>query len=414
MSSLLATVGGTTLSWLPRSFQEWRERHAAAGTAPIVAIAGSRGKTTVVRLLDAVFREAGLRTAIWTDQGVEIGGRRQRGELVPWSRALERFRDGSLDVAVQELDWDTVHAVGLPPAVYPAVAVTNLCVNSTHCLVGEEGARALSSLTRVRDAVRPGGTLILGAEDGAVGALSHPGADMVLVAVNRETPIVRAHLEAGAVAAWAQATDLCVGASDDQRRVGSIDSLPLSLAGALGFQVSNALLAAAVAATCGVGAPQIARALGAFLPLDGRAPGSFNVVPIREARVIVDRPSPSWFLRPVLRAIAHLRPSRMVTIVGDAVAIPDDDLAEVGRLLGRSGGAVLLHSVLRSSPRAELLRRGIAANDVPPVVLHVRSERQAVQRGLDMLRPGDIVFAIADRPAAVLRAVERAARVTGT
>lgn len=399
---------------LPASFRTWRHSQAAFGVPPIVAVAGSRGKTTVVRLLDAIFREAGLRTALWTDQGVEVEGRRQRGELVPWSRALERFGTDSLDVAIQELDWAMVHAVGLPAAVYPLVAITNLCANSEPCLDGIEGRRALGALARVRDAVRPGGTLILTGEDVVVGALPSSAAETILVAVNRDTPSVRAHLGAGGVAAWTSANEMRVGTSDASRPLARLDRLPLALDGAIGFQVSNALLAAAAATACGIGFEEVARALRSFPPLDARAPGSFNVVPIGGATVIVDRPSPSWFLRSALRAIGHLRPTRFVSVLGRAEGIADDDLAETGRLLGRTGGALVLHSVATSSPRAAQLRQGVAANDVPPVVFHVASERQAVRRALDMLRPGDVVFVLADHPTATLRAVERAAQRIAT
>ncbi len=86
----VAPIALTPPRW-PASFAEWTERLAAHGVPPVVAIAGSRGKTTVARLLDAIFAVAGMRTALWTDAGVEVAGRRQRGELAPWSRALARL-----------------------------------------------------------------------------------------------------------------------------------------------------------------------------------------------------------------------------------------------------------------------------------------------------------------------------------
>jgi cyanophycin synthetase len=394
------------------SFAAWRRAQAEAGVPPIVAVAGSRGKTTVVRLLDAVFREAGLRTAIWTDHGVEIDGRRQRGELVPWSKALQRFHPGRLDVAIQELDWSTVHAVGLPTGVYPIVVVTNLCLNNDDCLLRTDGRRAAAALDRIRDAVRPDGIAVLNGEDFAVGSDRASGGATILVSVSRDSPLVRAHLHAGGVAAWADDGELRVGRGGAWRRLGRLDHLPLALGGALGFQVSNALLAAAAAAACGIGPDLIAGSLRAFAPLGSRAPGSFNVVTVAGATVIVDRPAPWWFLRTSLRAIGHLRASRLLTVVGRAEAVADADLVETGRLLGRSGGALIHHSEAASSPRGTLLRQGIASNDVPPVVIRVGSERQAVGRALGMLRPGDLAFILADQPAAVLRLVERASERT--
>jgi hypothetical protein len=140
-------------------------------------------------------------------------------------------------------------------------------------------------------------------------------------------------------------------------------------------------------------------------------PGSFNVLPVGEAVVVVDQPAPSWFLRTTLRGIFHLRPGhRLITVVGKMENVPDEDLTETGRLLGRAGGALILHSTADQPERATLLRQGIAANEVPPVVIHVSTERQAIARALTMLRPDDLAFVLADQPTSVLRGLNRAQR----
>jgi UDP-N-acetylmuramyl pentapeptide synthase len=41
---------------------------------PIIGVTGSRGKTTVTRLLDAILSEAGLQVAIRTNVSVNIRG----------------------------------------------------------------------------------------------------------------------------------------------------------------------------------------------------------------------------------------------------------------------------------------------------------------------------------------------------
>src|SRR5579884_1717066 len=150
------------------SFREWRRVVTAEGAPPVIAVAGSRGKTTVVRLLDAIFMEAGLQTATWTDLGVEIASQRQSGELRPWSWVLAGLRSGEIDVAIQELDWAMAHAVGLPSATYPVVAITNICVNNDACLIQEETRVAMRARGAVFAATHPHGFLALNADDFAV------------------------------------------------------------------------------------------------------------------------------------------------------------------------------------------------------------------------------------------------------
>lgn len=394
----------------PPSFADWRSRLDRAGVPAVIGVAGSRGKSTIIHLVDAIFREAGLRTALWTDQGIEVNGRRQRGELVPWSRALDRVGGGSLDVAIQELDWSLVHAVGLPARSYPLIAISNLCVNSDSCLVRTESLIAGRALSVLRAAARHDGAIVLNGEDFSVaGRLDEIDSSAILVGLSKDTPLVRNHLQAGGTAVWTERQAILSGTAASMSQIGPIANLPFALHGAIGFQVHNALMAAAIAGACGIPAATIAAALAAFHVSAAAMPGSFNILTIGGSTVVVDRPAPSWFLRTALRGMAHLLPGhRLVTIAGKLNEVPDDDLVETGRLLGRAGGALILHRGAERPDRAALLRQGIAANEVPPLVIHVDSERQAIARVLRMLRLDDLAFVLADQPATVLRALHRA------
>ncbi|HEU5430651.1 MAG TPA: hypothetical protein VFU81_03260 [Thermomicrobiales bacterium] len=393
----------------PRSFHEWRRRLDAAGVPAIIAIAGSRGKSTVARLLDGIFRGCGLRTALWTDQGVDVEGRRQRGELVPWSRALQRLEHHKLDVAIQELDWDTVHAVGLPPAAYPLAGVTNLCVNNDACLIHEETLRAVRALRSIHGAVHADGVLVQNGDDfGLAGDDEAPTRRQILYGSSRDTPLIRRHLLAGGVAAWETGGELWIGDAAGAEMVASVADLRLALGGVASFQVMNALASAALAHACGIPTAAIARSLASFVPDPSLAPGSFNVLTVRGATIVVDRPAHPWFLRPALRTLGHLRAGRIIRVVGRLDSIDAADLVETGRLLGRGGGAILLHGERLDPERAELLRQGIAANDVPPLVMRCTGERAAVTALLRMLKPDDLAYILADRPLPVVRALQRA------
>ena len=396
----------------PLSFAEWRTRLNNQGVPAVIAVGGSRGKTTIVRLLKAIFQEAGLRTALWTDQGVEVNGRRQRGELVPWSRALERLAANELDVAIQELDWSLVHAVGLPRGAYPVVAITNLCVNNDSCMIRTESLMAGRALRTLRAASRPDGVLVLNAEDFSVGGyIDDVESASIMVGLSRDTPLVRNHIQAGGTAVWTKDQRIMIGSRETVANLGSVTHLPFALHGSIGFQVHNALMATAIARSCGIPAETIATALTRFEVSPSDMPGSFNVLPVEDSVVVVDQPAPSWFLRTTLRGLTHLQPGhRLITVVGKMENVPDEDLTETGRLLGRAGGALILHSTTDQPERSALLRQGIAANEVPPVVIHVGTERQAITRVLAMLRPDDLAFVLADQPTSVLRALNRAQR----
>jgi cyanophycin synthetase len=350
-----------------------------------------------------------LRTALWTDQGVDIEGRRQRGELVPWSNALRGLGSHALDVAIQELDWDTVHAVGLPPASYPLAAITNLCVNNDSCLVHEETMRAVRAMGAIRASVHPAGALVLNGDDfGIADGDDAPTPERILYGSSPDTPLIRRQVRRGGVAAWEADGGLWIGDAAEAEWLVPIGELRLALGGAASFQIMNALAAAAIAHACGIPTATVAGALASVVPDPALAPGSFNVLTVRGATVVVDRPAHPWFLRPALRALGHLRSGRIIRVVGRLDSIDAADLVETGRLLGRGGGAILLHGERLDPERAELLRQGIAANDVPPLVIHAAGERAAISALLRMLKPDDLAYILADRPLPVVRALQRA------
>jgi cyanophycin synthetase len=110
---------------------------------------------------------------------------------------------------------------------------------------------------------------------------------------------------------------------------------------------------------------------------------------------------PSWFLRTSLRAVTNLAAGRQIRVVGPMSDVSTDDLHEVGRLLGRQSGVVVIHGVW-GDQRLEAFRQGVAGNQVPPIFLQAADERAAIQQGLDLLRAGDLLLVLAeDAPAAV-------------
>ncbi len=394
---------------VPSSFEIWRDLVRKHCSVPVIAVAGSRGKSTVVRALDAIFRASGLRTATWTNAGVEIQGRRQRGELAPWTRALGKLAEGSLDVAIQELDWATVNAVKLPKQAYPVVAVTNVCANNDACLIQDEAKRAMSALPTLLAAVHDAGALILNGEDYAVsGEEIEFRAPAILAGQSKDTPLLKSHLRSGGQAIWSNGGGIRIGTAVNAESICFPADLPYTLRGEAGFQTLNMMVAAAVARACGLPAHKIGQALVDYEPDPLLLPGAFNVIELEGATAIVERPDPSWFLRPALRAVRDLPRNRLLTVAGKMEEISESELVEVGRLLGRTSSVVVLHSERDQPDRASLIRQGIALNDIPPVIVHTTTERRAVNRTLEIIRPGDAALVLADHAPSVLRCLFKA------
>ena len=393
----------------PEGFAAWRARLDRENVAPVIAVAGSRGKTSVLRAVESILRIGGYRFASWTDRGVEIEGEHQRGELGPWSRALTRLAAGGLDVALQELDWATVQTLGAHGSIYPIVALVNLCANSEACLITPETLQARRALRSIRKQVAPAGRLVLNADDFALSEDPEGGADRYLVGISADTPVLRRHLDGGGDACWIANASIMIQERGRTRPVLDARSLPWTREGHIPFANQNALLATAIARSCGLPDRLIAAGLAAHEARPESMPGSFNVFDSGSATIVVDRPMPSWFLRSSLRASVNLGRGRQVRVVGPMTDIPDSDVSEVGRLLGRNGGVLVLHGAWDAG-RSERIRQGAASNHVPPIVLQAPDERTAVQQAMDMLRTDDVMLVLAENPAATVRLIQRRLR----
>lgn len=401
------SLAPTALQSAP-NFRSWQRDTFERGLLPVIGVAGGRGKSTVVRMLDAILRQAHLRTATWTNLGIEIRGKRQRGEISGWSLALSRLSEMSIDVAVQELHWSTINAVGLPPSSYSVLALTNL-IGSLDAPVDDDQALAVRrGSMRVTGAVHNGGVLVVNGDDPSLmEAVSVAGSMVAVTSLSRESPSLRGHLEQGGSGVWVDGRQIRSGDIDSAQSLCDVRSVASGLNGHAQFQVANALTAIAVASSIGVDDATITEAICTFRSTPDVLPGSFNVYTLDTYRVFVDGSVPSWHLRPLLRTVNPGNRRRQITVLGDLERLPAHDIWEVGRLLGRHRGAIILHSN-EGSHLLETLRKGIAANDYPPVVIHLPTERRALNRALKTARADDVVLILTDLdPGPATRAVSR-------
>jgi cyanophycin synthetase len=393
----------------PTGFADWRARLDRERITPVIAVAGSKGKTSVLRMVESILRAGKYRFASWTDRGVEIEGERQGGELGPWSRALTRLTAGGLDVALQELDWATVPTVGAPGAKYPVVAVANLCANNEACFFTPETLQARRALQLIKSSIAPGGRLVLNADDFAVSDDGDGTGGLearYLAGISADAPVLRRHILRGGDACWVENGSITVGESGLTRSIAEVRRLPPTRDGTIPFAVQNALIATAIARSCGIPDLLIAAGLAVHEARPESMPGSFNVFDMGAATIVVDRPMPSWFLRTSLRASANLGSGRQIRVAGPMAEVSTEDLSEVGRLLGRNGGVLITHGPWPPE-RLEHLRHGAAGNTVPPIFLQALDERTALQQALNMLRAKDVLLILAEDPPATVSLIQR-------
>jgi UDP-N-acetylmuramyl tripeptide synthase len=404
MIEMLAHSGETAPAIRAESIREWRQITLGANLLPVIMVAGSRGKTTVCRLLEAMIGEQ-FRIATRDPSGVRIDGELQEGEIEPWTRVEQMLRNGQLDLAIWELDWPT--AATLPPTHhYALLAVTNVCANREECMIWGDARMALRTLPVLARTLPERGMLVLNGDDQVVADLRelHPFRTL-LAGHGIESPAMEEQWNSGGACAWIDSGHLCAGQAGAAVRLARVSDIAFALGGVASFEIENALVAAAIAHGIGVRASAIGAALRTFRCDPRSMPGSFNVISSSGTPVIIDRPAPSWYLRPVLRAVRDFRQARLITVVGRLTTTPEEDYAEVGRLLGRISSALLIATgrAVDGYPWG-VIRDGALRNEVPPVVLPVATEQAAFRKAVAMARPADTIFCLAEAPEQLMQA----------
>lgn len=349
------------------------------GSAPVVLVTGTNGKTTTAVLLAAIGAAAGKVTGLATSTGVRVGG--ELVEAGDWSgpgAARIVGNDGRVELAVLETARGGLLRRGLLADPVDVAVLTN--VRADH--LGDWGIDDLRGLARVKvivaEAVRTGGAVVSN------------GADPVLDEVLRE--VVRPDVR------WVRFTPPTDGVVRWPGGELPAAAIPLALGGAARYNVENALAAALAAHALGLPDAAIAAGLAAVRPSAADNPGRTNVLALRGATLLVDYCHNPDGLRRLAELVDGLRPRRRWMVLGQAGDRPDALVLELAAEAAAIGAERYVLKPLPGYARGRapsevvaVLRRGLLAAGVGPErIEEVGSEAAAVARIADLVGPGDL------------------------
>jgi cyanophycin synthetase len=261
---------------------------------PVISVTGTNGKTTTVRMIAHVLGQAGLRVGMATTEGVYCGGALvyEADASGPQSARMV-LDDPSVEAAVLETARGGIIRGGLGYDQADIAVVTNITADH----LGTDGVDDLDELIHVKalvaEEIRPGGTVILNADDPAAAGLAQRPAvrgnnpDIRLFTLRADNPIAEQHKRAGGLCYEVRDGQLVEVDGRDQRPLISLAELPGAFGGRAAHLVANALAAVAACRAAGVSAKDIRRALATFTSVQAN-PGRGNVYRAGDSPVIVD------------------------------------------------------------------------------------------------------------------------------
>jgi cyanophycin synthetase len=367
---------------------------------PVVAVTGTNGKTTTVRLLAHLVRTAGRTVAYSSTDGVYRGDGElvQAGDYSGFGGAAKALAQEP-DVAVLETARGGILLRGIGVLHNDVAVVTN--VSADH--LDLHGIRTLDQLAEVKATItritRPDGWAVLNADDPRVLAMRRGSTGRPwLCSIDPEHPAVREVLGEGGRATVPLDGRMTVLEGSDARPIVPLLDVPVTIAGISSHNVMNAMQAASAALAIGLPERAVAKGLRTFVTDTERNPGRANLFELDGRIVIADYAHNAAGMRGLVEICRGLRrPGREIWLALCTAGDRNDDILHdlaytAARGVDRLAIAELLQ-YLRGRERQDIVERlSAGARDGGATELDVYADELSALRGmLARSRRGDVV-----------------------
>ena len=307
------------------------------GRIPVVAVTGTNGKTTTVRLIAHLLKLAGGHVGIASTGSVEVDNHViLRGDYSGPTGAQTVLREPAVTHAVIEAARGGILRRGLG---FDACDV-GVLLNVERDHIGEGDIHDLDDLLRLKATVPDiARTAVLNADDPRVLSLAPKMRGKVtLTSLDPKHPALAAHVQADPTNCVVTVRDEAIVLRRDKSefRIAALRDVPLTLDGKARFNIHNAMAAVAAGYALGLSEDTVRAALMTFHPNVGQNRGRLNVFDVGDFRVLLDFGHNVSALRALDEVIPHLKPRatgrvlRVAYLAGNRL---DEDLRAVGAAL---------------------------------------------------------------------------------
>jgi cyanophycin synthetase len=419
-----------------------------AARIPIIAVTGTNGKTTTVRMIAHIMKLMGRRIGMTSTDGIVIDGRLiKKGDMSGPRSAQMVLQNPTVDTAIFEVARGGILREGLGYDRNDVAVVTN--VTGDHLGLG--GIDSLGQLANVKgvvvEAVPRSGTAVLNADDTHVYRMGrHCRGRVVIFSMSTQKgedgyDRVDGHTGRGGAAFTLEPTPegelIVLRHGPRQMPVLYTHLIPATFGGRARMNVANALAAAAAAWAAGAHLHDIRQGLRTFSTSFFQAPGRLNLVEVNGVRLVIDYCHNVDGMRQLADFVDRMmvdpqtkagrigpagKPTRSGRAIG-VLGIPgdrrDDDQVEYGAVAAGAFDEIIIREDknLRGRPPGE------TATNVADGVRRAREqgsaratrtdkildELNAVRTALRRASPGDLVVCCVDDAVGVYREAMAAA-----
>ena len=374
------------------------------GRVPVIAVTGTNGKTTTVRLTSHLLRTHGLRVGMTNTDGVYVNGRQtDSGDCSGPKSARNVLAHPDVDAAVLETARGGILREGLAFDRCHVAVVTNIGMGDHLGLNYISTVEDLAVLKRVIvQNVATSGTAVLNATDPLVArmAVNCPG-DVIFFGLDTHHPIIATHRAQGKRVLFVEDDHIVAMQCQHSVRI-PLSEVPVTRSGAIAFQIENAMASIAAAWAINIPWETICKGLATFVSDIQGVPGRFNVFEYKGATVIADYGHNPDAIKALVQAVTNLPAQKRSVVISGAGDRRDDDIREQTRIIGDAFDEVVLYQDACQRGRVDgevlkLLRQGLEGAKRTRQVDEIYGEFLAIDKAMERLNQGDLCLILIDQ-----------------
>lgn len=261
---------------------------------PIAYVTGTNGKSTSVRIMSQIIKQAGQCCGVTSTDFIRVGENiLDHGDYSGPSGARMLLRHHDTQTAILEVARGGLLRRGLPIDNVDAALITNVAEDH----LGQYGINTVAALAQAKAIVTKGliesgvshGTLVLNADDENLVALAPQlQVNQCWFSLNENNPRLQQHKHQGGAVCFVREQQLIYADRNEESAIIAVNDIPMTLNGAALHNIANALGAVALAKCLNIANQAITAALATFASNNEDNPGRGNQFAINNAQVIVD------------------------------------------------------------------------------------------------------------------------------
>ncbi|MFP4001431.1 MAG: cyanophycin synthetase [Thermoplasmata archaeon] len=368
------------------------------GRIPIVAVTGTNGKTTTVRLISHILKEDGKKVGVSSTDGLFIGDELlKEGDYSGPQGTKFILKENRVDHAVLEVARGGILRRGLGYSESEVGVFLN--VSRDH--LGERGINTIEEMADVKgtvvEAVKPSGKAVLNAEDPNVLKFKDKvRSDTILFSSDPELDVLEEHLSKGGSVVTVEDGMLVIKESDDIWDVVEVSNIPITLEGKASFNVMNSLASVASCYALDIDLESIRNGLQSLEPSTSQNPGRMNIMEINGVKVMIDYGHNRPAVEAVSEIVDDLAGGKKIIICQGTGNREKEDIIDFGKGIGKIYDRVIIND---SDPRhrpvgetAELVKRGVVESRIPKDQVEIIiDEFESIDRGFEIAEKDDLL-----------------------